>query len=425
MNKIQKLIIGEMKTTERKNFIWNMLGSAIFATVSMLLSFFVIRVLGAEKGGIFSIAITISQMMAFIAYYETRTYQVTDVKNMFRFGEYKATKLLLCVIMMIVCVIYMWMRERSFNEKTWVVLLMCAYRMIDGYADLYEGTFQNDGRLDLAGKSQTFRTILSAGVFIVSMLVTKQLIFSLILAIVAAVLGLYLFDIAIMKYFRKIHTEASRKGVLGILKSCFPLFVGSFLWTYILSAGRIAIDSNLPNNYQSYYQILFMPISVINLCATFIMKPMLPKLAETYSKKEYGDFRKQIRNIALVIIGFTVICMLGAYLLGIPVLSWLSNCELKPYRKLLVFLMLAGGVNSLAYMMYYVLTVMRCTKGIFVGYTSTACLVAVISDLFVKRIGIEGAALGFFVSVFYLLVIFGIFFEIILRKNGKPLERKD
>ena len=231
MTFVQKAVIGSKPVTERKNFIWNMIGSTLFAAVSMCLSFVVIRVMGENLGGVFSIAITISQMMQFIAYYETRTFQVTDVNSKYQFGEYKAAKLLLALFMIAASVIYIWVREGSFADKALVILLMCVYRMIDGYADLYEGSFQKDGRLDLTGKSQAFRTVLSAGVMVIALCLTKQLVLSIVLAIAAAFAGLFLFDIHIMRLFHKLTPLFHKEKVWGILKECFPLFLGSFLWT--------------------------------------------------------------------------------------------------------------------------------------------------------------------------------------------------
>ena len=46
--------------------------------------------------------------------------------------------------------------------------------------DLYEGTFQKDGRLDLTGKSQAFRTVMSVTVMLVVLIITKNMIFSYI-----------------------------------------------------------------------------------------------------------------------------------------------------------------------------------------------------------------------------------------------------
>ena len=139
---IRAKILGK-GTTERKNFIWNMAGSGVFAAVSMLLSFYVIRVMGEDIGGIFSIAITLSQMFAYIMYFEMRTYQVTDVERRFTFAQYHGTKVWLGVLMMLVCISYMFVRGYDL-QKAGIILLMCIYRLIDGYADLYEGTFQQE-----------------------------------------------------------------------------------------------------------------------------------------------------------------------------------------------------------------------------------------------------------------------------------------
>lgn len=407
IEKLQRLVIGNDDVDIKKGFLWNMLGSTIFAGVSMLLSFFIIHVMGEDIGGVFSIAITLSQMFAFIAYYEIRTYQVTDVNHVYQFSEYKGTKLLLCIAMMIVCVAYVMIKEQSFSYKAIVILLMCIYRMIDGYAELYEGTFQLDGRLDLTGKSQAFRTILSAGALVISVLLTHKLILSIVIGIVAAVIGLFLFDIMIMKAFRTITPSFSKEKMWSILQQCFPLFVGSFLWTYILSAGRIAIDSNMTNNYLSYYQTLFMPVNVINLCATFIMKPALTTLSDKYNKPDKKEFHADIGKIFGVIGILTVVCMIGAYLLGIPVLSVLAGCDLHAYKGVLVFLMLAGGINSAAYFMYYILTIMRRMNRVLIGYVSGAALALIISGICVRKAGIWGAAVSFCVVVVYLCIAFG------------------
>lgn len=106
--------------------------------------------------------------------------------------------------------------------------LMCIYRYIDGYADLYEGTFQKDGRLDLTGKSQAYRTILSVGVLLISIIVTHNLIFAITISIIFAVLGVLLFDTLPMKAFRNTRHDWNLQAFISIIKSCFPLFLGTF-----------------------------------------------------------------------------------------------------------------------------------------------------------------------------------------------------
>ena len=70
--------------------------------------------------------------------------------------------------------------------------------------------------------------------------------------------------------------------------------------------------------------------------------------------------------------------------------------------------MVSGGINSLSYFSYYILTIMRKSWWIFSGYIISAIVAKFASDYCVKRNGIAGAAMGFFIAVAALLIIFTI-----------------
>jgi len=48
-------------------------------------------------------------------------------------------------------------------EKSLIVALLCLYKMFDGLSDVYEGQFQQQGVLHIAGKAMLFRALLSGG----------------------------------------------------------------------------------------------------------------------------------------------------------------------------------------------------------------------------------------------------------------------
>ena len=415
MNLVQKLIIGRNRNSTALNFMWNMIGSGIYSLVSMLLSVVVIRIIGENDGGVFSIAITVSQMMLYIAYFEQRTYQVTDTENKYDFSQYHGAKIIACALMMVCSAIYIFFLKSYTIEKAEIIMLMCVYRMLDGYADLYEGQFQLDGRLYLTGKSMAFRSLFSASVLLLTLSITKNMRMSLYVAIGAAALGVMVFDLAIEKVYRNISPDFNRVKVFNIFRECFPLFIGSFLWVYILSASRIAVDAHLTNTDTAYYQVLFLPVSIINLFATFFFRPELTDLSELYNKKNYKFFWRKIKRLIVLIAIFTGITMMGAYLVGISVLSFISNCDLYDYKGVLVLLMFGGGVNAGSFFLYYILTIMRKSGQILFGYISTAILTLVISNWFSDLWGIQGAGLSFCISVIYLFLVFYICFWVNLR----------
>lgn len=427
MSTFVKLVVGDKPASDKKNFIWNMAGSGIYSFISMFLSIIVIRIMGEKMGGVFSIAITISQMLLYIAYFELRTFQVTDVEHRYSFAQYHGAKIVTCILMMAASVVYIGLQGYGM-EKALIVFLMCIYRMIDGYADLYEGQFQLNNRLYLAGESMGFRSMISSAFFVGALILLKMnstfstekiMIIALCIAIVVAFVGLWAFDLLIEGSFGEIGPSFEWKVIGKILVECFPLFVGAFLWVYILSASRIAIDSNMADEYQAYYQTLFMPVSIINLFATFFFRPALTPLSEFYSKRDKEAFLKKIMGLIIIIVVFTVICMAGAYLLGIPVLSAMSGCDLSEYRMVLVFLMVAGGLNSASFFLYYILTIMRKPKSVLIGYISAALLSLVISSLLVQKMEIWGAALSFFITVGYLCAVFSVMIVVHCRRDFK------
>ena len=94
MNIISR-IMGVDKTPEDKyKYIWFTMGTACFALATLVMTIVISRFLGEAKAGMFSIGLSIAQWLVTIAYFEIRTYQVTDVKNEYPFGYYFTLRLI-------------------------------------------------------------------------------------------------------------------------------------------------------------------------------------------------------------------------------------------------------------------------------------------------------------------------------------------
>lgn len=398
-------IIGKKQPDDRQLFLWNMIGSGIYALSSMVLTYLTIRVVGADDGGIYAIGLTLAQMFIYIAYYEMRNFEVTDAKDKYIFTDYHVVKVINCIIMMMVSVGYVLLKQYSLH-KAIVILLVCLYRMLDGYADVYEAQFHKDGRLDLAGKSMAYRTVVSVGVYFAILIMTKDLVMALVGAVISGIISLLICDVKVYQVLNRIEWNMDKQKMMGIWKDCFPLFIGMFLWTYLLSASRIAVDDVMSSEYQSYYQVLFMPVSVINLFAGFLIRPSLIPLTDNLKNKEFGQFWRTIGKILLELTGITIVCMLGAYLIGIPVLSIIVGCDLAEYRGLLTFLIFAGGFNAAAYTLYYVLTIYRERISIILGFGISSIVAFIISKPLTRIYDLNGAAWSYCISVIVLTVIF-------------------
>ena len=154
MELISRLIIGEKsKNPEKRDIIWNMAGSFLYAFASMVLSIAVVQIAGEDAGGIFTFAFTtFGQHMFMMAYFGIRPFQITDTGGKYSFGDYLGLRLLTCGAAVLTGMGYVFLNGYSF-EKAAVVFLMVVYKVIDALADAYEAEFQRGGRLYLTGKS--------------------------------------------------------------------------------------------------------------------------------------------------------------------------------------------------------------------------------------------------------------------------------
>lgn len=413
MEVLRRLIINDNPATlEKRNMSWNMLGSFLYAFASMALTMAVVQIVGDEKGGIFTFAFTaFGQQMFTVAYFGIRPFQITDVENRYSFGDYLRLRFVTSGAALLIGIGFILMNGGYTAEKAWVVFLMVCYKVIDGFADTYEAEFQRSGRLYLTGKSNTFRTLLSVGSFITVLLATRNLVLASAVAVAAQVAGVLLFDVAIIRGLENIDWSWDKKACEDLVRSCILLFFSVFLDFYIFSAAKYAIDGNLDSAAQAVYGAIFMPTSVINLVAGFVIRPFLTKLSLYWEMREFEQFGGVIGRIFLVILGLTVLAVGGAALLGIPVISLLyPNLReaLASCRLPLVMIILGGGFNAWMNLFYYTLVIMKRQRRIFGGYVLVFLVAVAISPVFVRNGGILGGAASYLILMALLAGSFGL-----------------
>ena len=412
MELISRLIIGEKsKNPEKRDIIWNMAGSFLYAFASMVLSIAVVQIAGEDAGGIFTFAFTtFGQHMFMMAYFGIRPFQITDTGGKYSFGDYLGLRLLTCGAAVLTGMGYVFLNGYSF-EKAAVVFLMVVYKVIDALADAYEAEFQRGGRLYLTGKSNAFRTILSVGVFLASLAYTKDLAAASLWAVGAQAAGFLVFDVLVIRELPNVEWRSAKGKKQELFAETILLFCSAVLDFYIFSASKYAIEGCMADRDMAVFGAIFMPTSIINLVAGFVIRPYLTKMSFTWEMGRTRRFLKIQKRIALIIAALTVLAVGGAWILGIPVLSLLYpnlRTGLSQCRPALVLIIFGGALNAYMNLFYYSLVIMKKQKYIF-GVYGLVCLMAVlVSTPFVRWGGIFGGALAYVVLTGALMVLFGL-----------------
>lgn len=418
--KISEFILSD-KDIQKNSYIWNMAGSMLLAFQSVIMLMILTRVLGLVEAGILTIAYANANLFQNIGKYGMRNFQVSDVKGEFSFSEYKVSRIVTAIAMIAVSfiyVIYTAINNDYTVEKTQIILWMCLFRVVDVIEDVYCALYQSKNRLDIGAKIMTLRQVITLVVFGVGVVILKDLLLALIISTVVTTLLLVFFIKCTYGFFDIKPEKAEGKKVAMLLKVCFPLFAGAFLSFYIGNAPKYAIDAMLTDELQACYGFIAMPVFVVGLLNNFIFNPILFRMSMLWKKGKKKEF--VLRTACQVgIVGIiTGVCILGAYLLGIPVLSWLYNTDLAPYKTELLILLLGGGFLGLSGLLNAVITIMREQKKLMWGYGIVSIFAYLCSNKVVSIYGMMGAAVLYTVLIGALCVIFaGMFIYGVTKKQ--------
>lgn len=412
--KINQFIFNS-KNISKSSYIWNMSGSMIMAFQSVIMLMILTRTVGIVEAGVFTIAYANANLFINIGKYGMRNFQVSDSKNQFNFSEYFVSRIFTVFLMIAFSFLYTYIsaiKNDYNNEKVIVILLMCIFKVADAIEDVYIGYFQHQNRLDIPSKAMTLRLIITIAIFGILLIIGCSLSISLFIACVITYVCLGIFIFLSSDYIR--FTKFKVKNIYILLVACFPLFASNFLSFYIGNAPKYAIDSILNDELQACYGFIAMPVFVVGLLNGFIFNPVIYKMTDYWRKRDYKKFMKRLWIQVLIVVAISLCCVIGAYLLGIPVLSILYNTDLKPYKKELIILMIGGGVLGLSGLLTTIITIVRYQKCLGWIYAGVAVLAFIFSPIMVRKYSITGAAIIYLALMtvlcigLFVITLFGI-----------------
>ncbi len=202
MDKLTARLLYKGENIERQNVLWNTAGELCYALASMVLSMLVMRMVGDDQGGIFLLRL----LHAGPADVHHRLFWNPAVpdhgrKGEYSFKDYLEHRNLTCLIALVVGCVFLTGQVAAKHYtpyKALILILLVLYKVIDGYADVYESEFQRRGSLYLTGKSNFFRTLLSVFCFLAALAVTRSLLAACLTAVAAQVAGVCLFNLPVI-----------------------------------------------------------------------------------------------------------------------------------------------------------------------------------------------------------------------------------
>ena len=389
-----------------------------FQSVIMLMV--ITRVADLATAGVFTLAYASANLFLNMGNYGMRNFQASDVAPQYSFGAYWRSRLVTDAAMLACSTGYLaWSASTLGYEpsKVAAIFVMALLKLVDSLEDVTDGNCQQHGRLDVAGKLQSGRVGTTILAFCIVMVATGDLVTALVVAACWTALFYALGIVVIRKRVALPTSEGDPvqpvwQSALKLLRECLSLFLAAFLLFYVGNAPKYAIDAQLDDASQAIYGFIAMPVFVVGLLAQFIYMPIIEPLSRKWAEGDRAYFRREIGRQSLYIAGLTLVCDLGAAVLGVPVLGLLYATDLSGYGLSLVILVTGGGFLALATLFTMAITIMRRQRLLTPGYIAVALIALVSASPVVARWGIAGASWAY---LSYMVVLAGIFAGIFLR----------
>lgn len=380
-----------MKDKIKQNIFWNAFGSLVYLGSQWLLAVFVVRILGYEDAGIFSLSMSLTNTFYSLANYGIRNFQVSDLNRRFSDEEYiygrsmtSGAAFLLCVFYCLFC---------GYEKRTCIAvwLFMC-FRICEAFQDVYYGIEQKNSDMKSIGISNILKGIAAATVFFLTAVLSGSLICALFMMFIMITLVLILYD----RRHAHIYMTAIKKkdfwNVCRIFWFCAPTALNSFITNYILTYPKLAIEREMGNKALGIYSAIGMPVLIVQMAAVYIFAPLVVVFAEYIQKKQRKAFYRLFVKVIIIIGSIGMIAVAAAILGGNIFLTILFGKESSKYIYILYPLILCTVLTATVWFMSAVLTVCRDDLGLCVSSIAAIIMIIQCSTKLIQRYSYNGAS---------------------------------
>ena len=402
--------------SQKKNFLFNMIGSLTNAIVSLSLMIVVSYITNSTVAGVFSIAFSTAQMMYTVCVFEMRNIQVTDAKREFSFEHISMFRMITIAAMWLFFIVFVIVR--GFDKETVLVMIAITFYMTAAaMSDLFQGNLHRNGYLSIAGRSLACQVALMAIAFSVTLIITKKLIAAAITMPIVVTAWIFIHDVPYNNNFNKFKPKFEFSIFKKMFLCALPLFLSSFMHQYVFNSPKYAIEETLSRADQAHYGYLVMPVFAINLLSIFIFRPQLISLSSDWANGKIQSFKKTVVKLYLWVAAVTVAALVGGYLLGIPVLELLYNAELSSKKSIFMVLLVSGGFSAASTLTLTLFTTMRKQKLCLIAYGVTIIFALIMPDIMTVKWGLMGAALSYLCEMALLFVMMFVMFLFNVRRK--------
>lgn len=392
------------KITIRDNIIWNSIGNIIYLTVQWLLSYFVVKLMGVENAGVYSLAMSIGNMFVSVSYYSIRNFQVSDVNKKYRNEEYIASRGITSMVAIVSFCVFVVINQYDVKVAVCLFAFML-FKLTEAWSDVYQGIVQSNGRMDYIGKSFIIKSIVILTLFLVIAITTDYLFF--------CIFGMLMGSFAIvLVYDRKCAMQYCVGGehvrlysVKDMLVECMPLALYSIVFTSLPSIPRYFMELELGTFCLGIYSSIAIPVVIIQAGANFILAPLITPFANSIADCDIVSIKSISKKVCFFLVALFAFSVIGFGCFGEIAICIAFGKEIAAYSFLLMPIVICTLLIVIGTILSMLLTILRKLRILLLSSLVALAIVLFGCNPFMRIWGMNGAS--------YILIVAFLAFNII------------
>lgn len=402
--------IENIKINYRKDVIVNTISQILYLLVIWIMTIITPRIGSSADAGIFTVALSISNICTAIATYSINFYVASDVDYQYRTKNYLYFGLTTTFISFFISIII----SLSFGYSNdsimfWSILLFYLFKCAENITLIITAGMQRVGKLYLSGYALILKSIISLLIFILVLFFTKNIVLAFGLISTFAFLYLFFIDFQLLqKYTNESYKFTSEvyKISLKLFVLAFPVFLYGISFATIGSFPRIVLNQYVSREIVGYFGTMTAITAVIQSGISALLVPFLPKITLFYKKR-------QKRNLVIFALSFLTLILFAttlAFVLSLYLDKWLmavlypSDPTALDYANYFKWIILVAGLQAATLFFCLFLIALRKLKRLAIASSFGIISMFAISYPLIQLFKIDGAIYVFAISYGIMLI---------------------
>jgi O-antigen/teichoic acid export membrane protein len=360
------------------------------------------------KLGEYVLAIVVSGPIIMFSYMGLQNYMVTDATRQFPFRNYLFLRLLTSTAAVLLVTAFSF---KMYDPATaCVIVFVAAVGGLDSLSDIIYGLLKLYDRSDCVARSMAIKGCTNLLFVWLGMFLTRNVVWAAFGSMASSLVIVVFYDIPTGYLLFKEHNKDGHRLSIDLLKSTvtlesmqiikkiavvtMPLAVISLLIAAIGNVPQYFIQGHLGPRDLGLYSAGTYLINVGRVGVLAVGMAATPFLAREYAARARIPFRNMAIKLLLIACVLAFASPLAAMVIGKKAVTILFSAEYAQNIKLIVMILVAGGLRYVTSIMGYIITSARAFYIQIYWFAATLVVAIASSWWFIPRLGLQGAALS-------------------------------